>query len=224
MTLSKAGETLSATIFWMVWRLVARVCSHFVNIWSMSWRGSEKVGKLTRPVSLLPSHSEIASRHRPVMSNLNRSACTSRTGTDPSAMVTLPIVRTYSLPCSFPHSSSSSLHSMVCLYPSRQAASIASKPRRTIFRNDARESALWANRRCEEEDDDGQGKEPVRRCRSRPGSETCRVWGGSEGVEERRQGKVDNAGCGSFVFAAAMGLAKGLTLVMVSWGRLIADV
>jgi hypothetical protein len=129
-------------IFWMVCRLVIRVCSHLVNIWSISWRGREGFDKLTRPVSLLPSHSEIASRQRPVMSNLNRSACTSRTGTDPSAQITDWIAQSDSLPCNLPHSSSSSLHSMVCLYPSRQAASIASKPRRTIFRNDARESAL----------------------------------------------------------------------------------
>lgn len=131
----------------------------------------------------------------------------------------------HSLPCCWPHVSSSSRQIMVCLSPSRSAASIDSMPRKRMLMRLASRSDLSDRPSTEggvgEGVPSGRRKVPVSNLLpslpvSRAGGKSVRTSGGARGFDGRSDGNVSTFLCGPRSFAVGGGGAKGLILSSAS--------
>lgn len=132
--------------------------------------------------------------------------------------------RLHSLPCCWPQVSSSSRQIMVCLSPSRIAASIDSMPRKRTLMRLASRSDRSANARTEggvgEGVPSGKRKVPVSSLSpslpvSRAGGNRVKTSGGARGFDGSKDGNVSTFLCGPRSLAVGGGGAKGLMLLSV---------
>lgn len=128
----------------------------------------------------------------------------------------------YSLPCCCPHVSSSSRQIIVCLSPSRKAASIDSTPRKRTLMRLASRSDRSASAKIDGGVGDGvpSGSRnvpvsslPPSLPASRSGGSRVSTSGGARGFAGSSDGNVSTFLCGPRSFAVGGGGAKGLILL-----------